>query len=278
MKARTEQWIPVIGVLVFAVAFAAAPALGGFIDFEDGTDREPIASTIPGLEFTNTEGYDWVYGDWRTGNYNGPFPDGPDPTKSQYYSNGNFFGWMGTEQGTGVITFTAAYATTFSIGYSSGSTVYIEAYDEAGGLLGSDSGPKNLNTGRLDFLQVEAPGMAYIMIHDTNNRWIVDDLDTDAVTECVEDIDCNDGLFCNGVEKCIDLICYDGESPCEDDGKFCNGEELCDEDERECFHSGNPCEEDQYCDEKHDRCSDEPLDDEEEELDVQELGGCGCGD
>ena len=41
------------------------------------------------MRFTTTDGYDWVYGDWRTDDYNGKYPDGA------YTSNGNFFAWLG---------------------------------------------------------------------------------------------------------------------------------------------------------------------------------------
>ena len=84
----------------------------GYIDFEDGTDGESIQSTIPGLEFITTQGYDWIYGDWRTGNYNGKYPDGP------YTSNGNFFAGLGPNQGDGVINFTQSDATYLSGGVS----------------------------------------------------------------------------------------------------------------------------------------------------------------
>jgi photosystem II stability/assembly factor-like uncharacterized protein len=78
--------LPLFGA-VFLLPPAAAHA-DGFIDFENGTDGAPIRSTIAGLQFTTTEGYDWIYGDWRTGDYNGPYPDGA------CYSNGNFFAYV----------------------------------------------------------------------------------------------------------------------------------------------------------------------------------------
>jgi len=60
------------------ISFSGADLVGltvaqasGLIDFEDGVDGQSIQSSIPGLQFT-TRGYDWIYGDWRTGQYNGP--------------------------------------------------------------------------------------------------------------------------------------------------------------------------------------------------------------
>lgn len=33
---------------------------------------------------------------------------------------------------------------------------------------------------------------------------------------CGKDADCNDGVFCNGVERCVSERCTKGKSPCED--------------------------------------------------------------
>jgi hypothetical protein len=85
---------------------------------------------------------------------------------------------------------------------------------------------------------------------------------------CVDDADCNDGLFCNGVETCEmsigdpcpgENICLPGDDPC-DDGLFCNGEEICDEENDSCTHSGNPCDDtndctDDTCSEDDDSCT-----------------------
>ncbi len=37
-----------------------------------------------------------------------------------------------------------------------------------------------------------------------------------AAPECFDDADCDDGLFCNGVEGCADGICLPGDNPCPD--------------------------------------------------------------
>ena len=47
------------------------------------------------------------------------------------------------------------------------------------------------------------------------------------VVDCLQDADCDDGLFCNGAETCGDNACLAGSAPCQD------GEE-CDEDADEC--------------------------------------------
>ena len=94
--------------------------------------------------------------------------------------------------------------------------------------------------------------------------------------ECEEDIDCDDGLFCNGEELCLDRLCFQSyEDPCPPslmcdeenvacveclddndcvDGLFCNGDETCDEADNICLHSGNPCTLDLFCDESNASC------------------------
>ncbi len=105
----------------------------GYIDFEDGADRQSIKSTIPGLKFTTTNGQDWIYGDWRTGNYNGKYPNG------SYTSNGNFFAWLGENQGDGRIDFTEGGATYLSIGVSTKNYVNLMGYDTNGNPIAQTS-------------------------------------------------------------------------------------------------------------------------------------------
>ena len=241
----------------FICLLASGSALAAVIDFEDGTDGAVIASTIPGLEFTTTQGFDWVYGDWRSGDYNGPYPNG------SYYSFGNFFAWLGEYQDDGIITFTQSYATYVEVGYSTYTTVYLTAYDYMGNQLDQDTGTYNLDTGRMDYLRVEAPGMAYVIVHGDSNYWLIDNLETDAITDCLEDSDCDDGEWCNGQELCQQYICVDGTPvDCPDDGLYCNGTEFCDEDNDMCSTTGDPCPGDdglwctgdEYCDEDTDTC------------------------
>ncbi len=70
--------------------------------------------------------------------------------------------------------------------------------------------------------------------------------------ECGADADCNDGLFCNGVETCFEGACQPGMNPCPDDGLFCTGVEGCDETTDTCTQSGNPCK--VACDEANKAC------------------------
>lgn len=141
------------------------------MDFEDGTDSAVIQSRIPGLYFTTTEGYDWIYGDRRTGQYSIP-PYGD----AAYECNGNFFAWLGENQGMGRIDFTGATTKSVSFAYSSEKEMYLEAYSSDGKLIDSDSGSGNLSTGRLDRLSITGTNISYVLVHDQGNRWLVDDL------------------------------------------------------------------------------------------------------
>jgi hypothetical protein len=270
----------ILAALLAILAFAGS-AGAGFINFESGGyDGEIIFSSIPGLEFTNTAGYDWLYADWRTDGYNGPYPNYDItfdyPLATQYYSVGNFFAWMGTDQGVGVITFTQSYATYFQIGYSTYSGIDLVAYDDTDTPQDWAVGVMNVGTGQLDYLRVEAPGMAYVTVSGTNNEWLIDNLSTDALQDCLTDDNCDDGDYCNGAEKCINFQCTDGQAViCHDDNLYCNGEESCSSADQACVHSGNPCPPEATCDEAADSCSgwhndDDADDDTDEGMNAQD--------
>ena len=74
--------------------------------------------------------------------------------------------------------------------------------------------------------------------------------------ECSKNEDCSDGIFCNGIETCVDHVCEPGSDPCPSDGLFCNGEETCDAEGDSCVSSGNPCQGITRCDEEIDACVD----------------------
>jgi hypothetical protein len=72
---------------------------------------------------------------------------------------------------------------------------------------------------------------------------------------CSSDAECDDGMYCNGAETCVDGTCQDGTPvTCADDGLFCNGSEVCDEIGQECGHTGDPCTAPTVCSEDIDQC------------------------
>jgi len=170
------------GMLALTLAFGTRLAQvsaepNGFITFENGTDGAVISSSIPGLEFTNTNGFDWLYADCRTGNYNCPYPPGP------YTVNGNIGAWLGTDQGDGRIDFTGGGATYLSVWVSAGEPVQLTAYYTDGQIADSASMQPNINTGQMANLRVDAPPgdvFHYAILSGVGNFWVMDDLSTDA--------------------------------------------------------------------------------------------------
>ncbi|MBZ0271673.1 hypothetical protein K8I61_06530 [bacterium] len=92
---------------------------------------------------------------------------------------------------------------------------------------------------------------------------------------CAVDADCEDGVWCNGTETCVEGECQSTGNPCPiDDELWCNGDEtvVCLEETQECGHTGDPCGEDdgnwcngsESCDEEVDQCvsTDAPCEDD----------------
>lgn len=152
-----------------------------FMNFEGGTEGQKIESTVPGMKFTTSAGLDWVYGDIRTGLWN-VYPYG----SQAYECNGNLFAWLGMTGDWGRIDFIAP-ATYFSALVSTYSGVALDAYDSDGNLLATSGwATSNINTRTFTRLIVEAPlgeNIAYIIVHDTGNYWLIDDICTDVCTE-----------------------------------------------------------------------------------------------
>ncbi len=72
---------------------------------------------------------------------------------------------------------------------------------------------------------------------------------------CTSDAECNDGVYCNGSETCVEDSCQEGTPiSCLDDGLFCNGDEVCNELTQGCGSTGNPCETGSTCNEVTDQC------------------------
>ena len=68
----------------------------------------------------------------------------------------------------------------------------------------------------------------------------------------------DDGVFCNGQEICGGGTCQHNGDPCGcaigGDVSFCIGFRYCDEGNKECKNSGDPCPPGTVCDEKDDSC------------------------
>lgn len=149
------------------------------IDFEAGIEGIQIESTIPNLKFTTTSGLNWTYGDIRTGLYN-IYPYGTQA----YETRGNFFAWLGVTGDEGRIDFPGGGATYVSALVSTSSGLTIDAYNDKDVLIAtSGSAGSNTNTRTFTRLTVDAPAgddISYVIIHDTGNFWLIDELCTNA--------------------------------------------------------------------------------------------------
>ena len=158
-----------------------------FLDFEWGLghDYEQVATDVPGLQFTTTGGYDWVYSDITTGLYNATSDLGLVYGSGEYFMSGYVCTWLGPDADVGRIDFLNQDGSYFMTGYCSYSSFYVEAYDEFDNLIDIASGPANTlsqgGTG-LNYLTVssDSNNIAYMLLHDTGNQWIADNMSGDA--------------------------------------------------------------------------------------------------
>jgi hypothetical protein len=183
----------IVGVLA-SLAASASPARAAFMNFEQflGHDTAPISTFYTGISFqSGAGGSDWVARDATTGSYNvSSWPSGTSWGAGNYWiydlvSATTALDYTGND---GVIAFDNEDATFVQMGYSAGSTLYLDAYDSGGTLLDSDNGPANLryvngNESGPGTLRVDAPLgqlISYVVVHDTGNFWTVDNISTDA--------------------------------------------------------------------------------------------------
>lgn len=72
---------------------------------------------------------------------------------------------------------------------------------------------------------------------------------------CSSNAECDDGVYCNGQEVCLNQTCQQGTPiSCQSDNIFCNGEEVCSEATQSCMSAGDPCSTGESCDENNDMC------------------------
>jgi lysophospholipase L1-like esterase len=99
---------------------------------------------------------------------------------------------------------------------------------------------------------IEAPYGDAMCSDDADNDCDGDvDLADSGCQECVEPEDCDDGLWCNGQETCVDYACAQGLAPDCDDGIACT-DDTCNENTDACEHlpnhalcdDGDPCTDD----------------------------------
>jgi len=187
-----KRLLMLIALLTLTAGTVTADITMTFEEFL-GSDQAPISTLYSGVTFTSGTGTeDWIARDLTTGSYNASsWPSGNSYGAGEYWvydkvaatTVGDEF--MGA---SGKISFANANATYVQVGYSSISALYLEAYDAEGNLIEVDSGPGNLrnlhsNPNGPGTLRVDWNGtdyIAFVIVHDTGNFWIVDNITTDA--------------------------------------------------------------------------------------------------
>lgn len=191
MAPQAQRLLVALALLLTLAASMGAPTIAaqgggtgeGVISFEDGVDGRAIGTTISGARFSTSSGAAWLYGDTRTGKYNAPYPNSCPAVGGQcaYVVNGTHFAWAGEAPGTARVDFTQGAASFFKALFSTGETLTVEALSATGDRLASQTVSPNLRTGRLSAVNLRAEGIAAVVVHGAENRWLMDDLQSDAL-------------------------------------------------------------------------------------------------
>jgi len=180
------------GILAVCVLGMAIPAGAITITFEEGlgNDAGQINVQYTGVTFTGaTTGESWLFADATSDNYNASsWPSGQEWGGGFYWMNDYVGAWTAESGGDGKIMFDAADATYVQLNYCSAGPFHLEAYDAGDNLLDTAMGSANRrylegNESGPSTLRVDAPSgqsIAYVMVHDTGNYWVVDNVATDA--------------------------------------------------------------------------------------------------
>jgi hypothetical protein len=72
-----------------------------------------------------------------------------------------------------------------------------------------------------------------LLYEDDEGRDPIEQEDADVPLECTSDAQCDDGVYCNGIEQCLDAHCHDGEVVDCGEGDDCHMT-YCDEDQDRC--------------------------------------------
>jgi hypothetical protein len=153
------------------------------IDFENGVDGSPV-SDIPGISFHSFNGFYSIYGDSRADVYNTYSDDlGMGWNDQTYHHDGDLWLWAGpdaTAEGV-IVDFDNNDGTFFSTGYSSYSSFYLVAHltdTSVATVVGGSN--RNLPLQRLTVNATAGTFIDYVVLHDSGNEWLVDDLSGDA--------------------------------------------------------------------------------------------------
>jgi len=180
-------------VAIAAVAAVSCAAQAIIVmDFETiPGDVQAVNNYYAGVTFgSSSTGSPLVTRRASTNNYNISSTNGLSYNSGQFWIN-NDVGVTSALDGSGNdgrISFNNQDATFVSLAYCCSSTFFLEAYRSNGSLITSASGAANLlysnsnptGPGSLTVSTTSADPIAYVIIHDTGNQWVIDSVITDA--------------------------------------------------------------------------------------------------
>lgn len=175
-----------LAVMAFAALSSSASAY--LFNFEMGVGQNGAEIlSYNGVSFENDLGDPWIYAEGYLYNCSS-YPDGTSWNAGEYWINDLVGAWANENTSYGKITVDAADATYFEVGYCAGSNFYLEAYDVNDVLIDVDSGGPNRryiegNPNGPGRLHVDAPSgtyISYVIVHDSGNYWVIDNVETDA--------------------------------------------------------------------------------------------------
>jgi len=170
-------------VLTFTIAVSSPASAAFLLNFEGFADGD-VATGLGAISFQSFNGYTSIIGNSATNLYNTYSDDlGMGWNGQFYHHNGYNWLWAGPNadaQGV-IVDFFNNDGTFLRTGYSSASDFTMEAHLTDGSVV-STVGGANLNS-PMGFLQVDANAgtfIDFVVLHDTGNAWLIDDMSGDA--------------------------------------------------------------------------------------------------
>lgn len=173
-------------------SLAGAAQADILMDFEGiPGDVQAVNDFYTGVTFgSSSTGSPLVTRRASTSNYNVSSTNGNTYGTGEYWIHGDVgvTSALDNSGNDGEISFDNEDATYVDIQYCSSSTFWLEAYDTNGNLLDVDTGGPNLrftnsNGAGPGLLHVTWDGtnhISYVIVHDTGNFWVIDNVRTDA--------------------------------------------------------------------------------------------------
>ncbi|MBL8763124.1 MAG: hypothetical protein JNM07_02505 [Phycisphaerae bacterium] len=174
------------------LALAGAAQADILMTFEDiPGDVQAVNTFYSGVTFgSSSSGSPMVTRRASTGNYNiSSWPSGTGGGDYWIYDDVGVTSALDNSGNDGKISFNNQDATYVEVGYCvQSSNFYLEAYRADGTLIDSDTGPANTrftagNGAGPGTLRVDWNGtdhIAWVIVHDTGNFWVIDNVKTDA--------------------------------------------------------------------------------------------------